>query len=107
MLDVITYILKWGDSFAKKWVWDRFIRWITPRAFHITSSCSDSAAIARETKKNRLSSSSTIISTSDPVRVYEGFATLDILSNGRAEIVAGRASRISLFSLLGYELENY
>lgn len=65
------------------------------------------AAIARETSKIRLSSSSTIISTSDPVRVYEDFTTLDILSNGRAEIIAGRASRIGLFNLLGYSLRDY
>lgn len=65
------------------------------------------AAIARETKKIRISSSATIISTSDPVRVYENFTTLDLLSNGRAEIVAGRASRIGLFSLLGYDLKDY
>ncbi len=64
-------------------------------------------AIARETKNILLSSSATIISTSDPVRVYENFATLDILSNGRAEIVAGRASRIGLFSLLGYDVRDY
>lgn len=65
------------------------------------------AAIARETSKIRISSSATIISTSDPVRVYENFTTLDLLSNGRAEIVAGRASRVGLFSLLGYSLRNY
>lgn len=65
------------------------------------------AAIARETKTIELSSAATIISTSDPVRVYENFATLDLLSNGRAEIVAGRASRIGLFDLLGYDLKDY
>ncbi|MDY0277193.1 MAG: LLM class flavin-dependent oxidoreductase [Acholeplasma sp.] len=65
------------------------------------------AAIARETKSIRLSSSASIISTSDPVRVYEDFATLDILSNGRMEIVAGRASRVGLFELLGYDLRDY
>ncbi|CCV63629.1 Luciferase-like monooxygenase [Alteracholeplasma palmae J233] len=65
------------------------------------------AAIARETKKIRISSSATIISTSDPVRVYENFATLDLLSNGRAEITAGRASRVGLFKLLGYDLRDY
>lgn len=65
------------------------------------------AAIARETENILLSSSATIISTSDPVRVYENFATLDLLSNGRAEIVAGRASRIGLFELLGYEVSDY
>lgn len=65
------------------------------------------AAIARETKNITLSSSATILSTSDPVRVYENFSTLDLLSNGRAEIVGGRASRVGLFHLLGYELADY
>lgn len=65
------------------------------------------AAIARETKTIRVSSSATIVSTSDPVRVYENFATLDILSNGRAELVAGRASRLGLFELLGYNVRDY
>lgn len=64
-------------------------------------------AIARETQNIRLSSAATIVSTSDPVRIYENFATLDLLSNGRAEIIGGRASRIGLFSLLGYDVENY
>ncbi|WP_142825888.1 LLM class flavin-dependent oxidoreductase [Planococcus soli] len=65
------------------------------------------SAIAQATSKIKIASSSTIISTSDPVRVYENFATLDLISNGRAEIVAGRASRVGLFDLLGYDLHNY
>src|SRR5690606_24983575 len=65
------------------------------------------SAIAQATKKIKIASSSTIISTSDPVRVYEHFATLDLISNGRAELVAGRASRVGLFELLGYNLHNY
>lgn len=65
------------------------------------------AAIAQATKKIKIGSSSTIISTSDPVRVYENFATLDLLSDGRAEIVAGRASRVGLYDLLGYNLHDY
>jgi len=64
-------------------------------------------AIAQATEKIKISSSASIISTSDPVRVYEDFATIDLLSNGRAEIVAGRASRIGLFHLLGYDVRNY
>lgn len=64
-------------------------------------------AIAQATEKIKITSSSTIISTSDPVRVYEDFATIDLISNGRAEIVAGRASRIGLFELLGYSLRDY
>lgn len=65
------------------------------------------AAIAQATKNIKIASSSTIISTSDPVRVYEDFATLDLISIGRAEIIAGRASRVGLFDLLGYDLRDY
>ncbi|TVT29009.1 LLM class flavin-dependent oxidoreductase [Salinicoccus cyprini] len=65
------------------------------------------AAIAQATEKIKISSSSTIISTLDPVRVYEDFATIDLISNGRAEIIAGRASRVGLFDLLGYSLNDY
>lgn len=65
------------------------------------------AAIAQATEKIKIASSSTIVSTSDPVRVYEDFATLDLISNGRAEIIAGRASRVGLFDLLGYDLRDY
>ena len=65
------------------------------------------AAIAQATSTIKIASSSSIISTSDPVRVYEDFATIDLLSRGRAEIVAGRASRIGLFELLGYDVRYY
>lgn len=65
------------------------------------------AAIAQATSKIKIASSSTIISTSDPVRVYEDFATIDLISQGRAEIIAGRASRIGLFDLLGYNIRDY
>lgn len=65
------------------------------------------SAIAQATEKIKLGSTSTIISTSDPVRVYEDFATIDLISNGRAEIIAGRASRVGLFNLLGYDLRDY
>lgn len=65
------------------------------------------AAIAQATEKIKISSSSTIVSTLDPVRVYEDFATIDLISNGRAEIIAGRASRVGNFELLGYELRDY
>lgn len=64
-------------------------------------------AIAQATEKIKIGSSATIISTSDPVRVYEDFATLDLISDGRAEIIAGRASRVGLFDLLGYDLKDY
>lgn len=64
-------------------------------------------AIAQATDRIKFGSSSTIISTSDPVRVYEDFATLDLISDGRAEIIAGRASRVGLYELLGYNLRDY
>lgn len=65
------------------------------------------SAIAQSTSKMKIASSSTIVSTSDPVRVFEDFATIDLISKGRAEIVAGRASRIGLFELLGYDVNRY
>lgn len=65
------------------------------------------SAIAASTEKIRISSGATIISTSDPVRVFEDFSTIDLLSNGRVEVVAGRASRVGLFELLGYDLMDY
>lgn len=65
------------------------------------------SAIAQATEKIKIGSSSTILSTSDPVRVYEDFATIDLISDGRAEIVAGRASRVGLYELLGYNLRDY
>ncbi|MET3682265.1 alkanesulfonate monooxygenase SsuD/methylene tetrahydromethanopterin reductase-like flavin-dependent oxidoreductase (luciferase family) [Alkalibacillus flavidus] len=65
------------------------------------------SAIAQATETIKIASSSTIISTLDPVRVYEDFATIDLISDGRAEIVAGRASRVGNFELLGYPLRDY
>ncbi len=65
------------------------------------------SAVAQATEKIKVASSSTIISTSDPVRVFEDFATIDLISDGRAEIIAGRASRVGLFELLGYDLHDY
>ncbi|MBW4080875.1 LLM class flavin-dependent oxidoreductase [Paenibacillus sp. S150] len=65
------------------------------------------SAIAQATRHMRIGSSSTIISTSDPVRVYEDFSTVDLISGGRAEIIAGRASRIGLYKLLGYNVDDY
>ncbi|MDQ0270376.1 LLM class flavin-dependent oxidoreductase [Cytobacillus purgationiresistens] len=64
-------------------------------------------AIAQATNQIKIASSATVLSTSDPVRVYEDFATIDLLSNGRAEIVAGRGSRIGAYSLLGYDVRDY
>src|SRR4051812_29042019 len=65
------------------------------------------AAIATRTKRIRLTSAVTVLSSDDPVRVFQDFATLDLLSNGRAEIMAGRGSFIESFPLFGYSLEDY
>lgn len=65
------------------------------------------AAIASRTEKMRLGTAVTVLSSDDPVRVYERFATLDALSNGRAEVVLGRGSFIESFPLFGYELHDY
>lgn len=65
------------------------------------------AAAAAKTKNIKLSSAVTVLSSDDPVRVYQDFATLDLLSNGRAEIMAGRGSFIESFPLFGYDLRDY
>ncbi|AWR85261.1 LLM class flavin-dependent oxidoreductase [Meiothermus taiwanensis] len=65
------------------------------------------AAIAGRTQRIRLSSAVTVLSSDDPVRVFQQFATLDLLSGGRAEIMAGRGSFIESFPLFGYNLDDY
>jgi len=65
------------------------------------------AAAAARTKRIRLTSAVTVLSSDDPVRVFQEFATLDLLSNGRAEVMAGRGSFIESFPLFGYDLKDY
>ncbi|MDN4089304.1 LLM class flavin-dependent oxidoreductase [Paenibacillus polymyxa] len=65
------------------------------------------AAAAAQTQRIRLTSAVTVLSSDDPVRVFQDFATLDSISNGRAEIMAGRGSFIESFPLFGYDLDNY
>src|SRR5258708_15284644 len=65
------------------------------------------AAIAQATKHIRLTSTATVLSTADPVRVFEDFATLDLLSDGRAEIIAGRGAFVESFELFGFDLNDY
>ncbi|MFD6156658.1 LLM class flavin-dependent oxidoreductase [Nocardia sp. NPDC060256] len=65
------------------------------------------AAIAARTEKIQLTSAVTVLSSDDPVRVYQDFATLDGLSNGRAELMAGRGSFTESFPLFGYDLSDY
>lgn len=64
-------------------------------------------AAAVKTERIRLSSAVTVLSSEDPVRVFEEFAEVDLLSNGRAEIMAGRGSFIESFPLFGYDLDDY
>jgi probable LLM family oxidoreductase len=65
------------------------------------------AAAAQRTRSIRLTSAVSVLSSDEPVRVFEQFATLDLLSDGRAEIMAGRGSFVESFPLLGYDLEDY
>lgn len=65
------------------------------------------AGAARTTKRIRLTSAVSVLSSADPVRVFQDFATLDLLSGGRAEIMAGRGSFIESFPLFGYSLDDY
>ncbi|SDB91716.1 probable oxidoreductase, LLM family [Raineyella antarctica] len=65
------------------------------------------AAIAQATERIRLTSTVTVLSTADPVKVFEDFATVDLLSQGRAEITAGRGAYVESFPLFGNRLEDY
>lgn len=65
------------------------------------------AAIAQATNRVRLTSTTSVVSTLDPVRLFEDFATLDLVSNGRAEILAGRGAFIESFPLFGYSTTDY
>ena len=65
------------------------------------------SAAAAKTKNITLTSAVTVLSAADPVRVFQNYATLDLISNGRAEIVAGRGSFTEAFELFGYDLSKY
>ena len=65
------------------------------------------SAIAARTERIRLTSAVTVLSSDDPIRVFQEFATLDLLSDGRAEIMVGRGSFIESFPLFGYDLRDY
>src|ERR1019366_3078577 len=75
--------------------------------YAVSSTAVALAAAAARTEKIRLSSAVTVLSSADPVRVFQEFATLDLLSGGRAEIMAGRGSFIESFPLFGYDLDDY
>ena len=65
------------------------------------------AAIAGQTKRIHLGSAVTVLSTDDPVRVFQRFSTLNAISNGRAEVILGRGSFTESFPLFGYDLAQY
>lgn len=75
--------------------------------FAVTSPPVVLAAIAGVTNRIRLTSATTVLGSSDPIRVFEDFSTLDLLSDGRAEIISGRGAYMESFPLFGYELEDY
>src|SRR5438309_636986 len=75
--------------------------------FLVSSPAVALAAAAVRTDRIRLSSAVTVLSSDDPVRVFEDFAQVDLLSGGRAEIMAGRGSFIESFPLFGYDLDDY
>jgi probable LLM family oxidoreductase len=75
--------------------------------FLVSSPATVLAAAAVKTKNIKLSSAVSVLSSDDPVRVFQQFATVDLLSGGRAEIMAGRGSFIESFPLFGYDLEDY
>src|SRR3954453_23512756 len=73
------------------------------RDFAVSAPAVVLAAAAARTKRIRLTSAVSVLSSDDPVRVFQNFATLDLLSGGRAEIMAGRGSFIESFPLFGYD----
>src|SRR5689334_22280041 len=75
--------------------------------FAVSSPAVALAAIAARTEQIRLSSAVTVLSSDDPVRVFQQFAEVDLISGGRAEIMAGRGSFIESFPLFGYDLDDY
>ena len=75
--------------------------------FAIASPAVVLAAVAARTTKIRLTSTVTVLSTADPVNVFQDFATLDLLSNARAEITVGRGAYVESFPLFGYDLNDY
>lgn len=75
--------------------------------FAISSPETVLAAIASKTKRIKLASGVTVLSSDDPVRVFERFSTVDALSNGRAQIILGRGSFTESFPLFGYDLRDY
>ncbi len=77
------------------------------RDFVVSSPAVVLAAAAAQTSRIRLASAVTVLSSDDPVRVYQQFATLDLVSGGRAEIIAGRGSFIESYPLFGQDLDDY
>jgi probable LLM family oxidoreductase len=77
------------------------------RDYLVSSPATALAAIAAQTSRIRLSSAVTVLSSDDPVRAFQQFAHVDLISGGRAEIMAGRGSFIESYPLFGYDLDDY
>jgi alkanesulfonate monooxygenase SsuD/methylene tetrahydromethanopterin reductase-like flavin-dependent oxidoreductase (luciferase family) len=75
--------------------------------FSVSSPETVLAGMATRTERIRLGSGVTVLSSDDPVRVFQRFATVDALSNGRAEVILGRGSFTESFPLFGYDLSDY
>src|SRR5215210_8013653 len=75
--------------------------------FAVSSPAIVLAAVAARTQRIRLASAVTVLSVLDPVRVYQDFATLDLISHGRAEIIVGRSAFAEPFALFGERLQDY
>lgn len=75
--------------------------------FAVSSPAVVLAAMAMQTQNIKLSSAVSVLSSDDPVRLFQQFATLDLISGGRAEIIAGRGSYVESFALFGYDLDDY
>src|SRR5438094_58596 len=82
-------------------------RLIPPPSIAVSAPAVVLAAASQRTKRIRLTSAVSVLSSDDPVRVFQEFSTLDLLSDGRAEIMAGRGSFIESFPLFGYDLNDY
>jgi alkanesulfonate monooxygenase SsuD/methylene tetrahydromethanopterin reductase-like flavin-dependent oxidoreductase (luciferase family) len=77
------------------------------RDFTVSATATVLAAVAAVTTRIRLSSASTLLSTADPVRTFQEFATVDLISGGRTEIIVGRGALTDGFPLFGFDLKDY
>jgi len=75
--------------------------------YTVSATATVMAAVAAVTKRIRITSASTLLSTADPVRTFEEFATVDLISGGRAELIVSRGAFIEGFTLFGFDINDY